>query len=109
MGFIDLTALRALPIVPLADRIAATERCPWRRKILCGEVHDDNAYAMGGVAGHAGLFSSARDLHTLLVRMNQCLHGKDGFLPQSLVREVLNKAELAACADFAILSLTPAR
>ena len=39
--------------------IAPTERCPWRRRVLCGEVHDDNAYAMGGVAGHAGLFSCA--------------------------------------------------
>ena len=34
----------------------ATENCPWRKKVLCGEVHDDNCYAMGGVAGHSGLF-----------------------------------------------------
>jgi CubicO group peptidase (beta-lactamase class C family) len=37
---------------------AATENCPWRKKILCGEVHDDNCYAMGGVAGHSGLFGN---------------------------------------------------
>ena len=48
-------------------RIAATEdqRPPWGRLdrgMLHGVVHDENAYAMGGVAGHAGLFSSARDL-----------------------------------------------
>ena len=36
----------------------ATENCPWRKKILCGEVHDDNCYAMGGVAGHSGLFGN---------------------------------------------------
>ena len=36
----------------------ATEKCPWRQKTLQGEVHDDNAWAMGGVAGHAGLFST---------------------------------------------------
>jgi uncharacterized protein YbbC (DUF1343 family)/CubicO group peptidase (beta-lactamase class C family) len=41
---------------------AATEMCPWRKKMMVGEVHDENAYAMGGVAGHAGLFSTARDL-----------------------------------------------
>lgn len=35
---------------------AATENCDWRKKILCGEVHDDNCYALGGVAGHSGLF-----------------------------------------------------
>ena len=35
---------------------AATESCSWRKKILQGEVHDDNCYAMGGVTGHSGLF-----------------------------------------------------
>ena len=37
---------------------AATEKCPWRQKILCGEVHDDNCYALGGVSGHSGLFGT---------------------------------------------------
>jgi len=41
---------------------AATEACPWRQKVMWGEVHDENAYAIGGVAGHAGLFSTADDL-----------------------------------------------
>jgi uncharacterized protein YbbC (DUF1343 family)/CubicO group peptidase (beta-lactamase class C family) len=44
------------------DQCAATERCPWRGKIMQGEVHDENAYAIGGVSGHAGLFSTAGDL-----------------------------------------------
>ncbi len=39
-------------------RFAATENCPWRKKILCGEVHDDNCYTLGGVAGHSGLFGN---------------------------------------------------
>jgi len=106
-GFIDLSQLRTRRLQPVEDIIAPTENCPWRKKILCGEVHDDNAYAMGGVAGHAGLFSSARDLHTLLVRMNRCLHGKDGFLPQSLVREFLTKDESAAHSNFALGWDTP--
>ena len=42
--------------------IAATERCPERGRVLVGEVHDLNAYALGGVAGHAGLFGSAADV-----------------------------------------------
>ncbi len=37
---------------------AATERCPWSGKMLCGRVHDENCRAMGGVAGHAGLFGT---------------------------------------------------
>jgi CubicO group peptidase (beta-lactamase class C family) len=49
------------PAVP-RDRIAATERDSARGGLIWGEVHDPNAWAMGGVAGHAGLFGSARDL-----------------------------------------------
>jgi beta-N-acetylhexosaminidase len=44
------------------SRIAPTENDPWRKRIVRGEVHDENAFAMGGVAGHAGLFSTAHDL-----------------------------------------------
>ncbi|TKD51050.1 serine hydrolase domain-containing protein [Sphingomonas baiyangensis] len=36
----------------------ATEYCQWRRRILKGEVHDENAFALGGAAGHAGLFGT---------------------------------------------------
>ena len=90
-AFVDLTKLRNRRLQPVNQTIAPTENCPWRKRILCGEVHDDNAYAMGGVAGHAGLFSSARDIHTLMVRLNHCFHGKDNFLPQSLVQEFLTK------------------
>lgn len=46
-------------------RIAPTEIDPWRQRQLRGEVHDENAFALGGVAGHAGLFSSAHDLARL--------------------------------------------
>ncbi len=42
----------------LRDRIAPTETDPWRGRLLIGEVHDENAWALGGVAGHAGLFGT---------------------------------------------------
>jgi beta-glucosidase-like glycosyl hydrolase/CubicO group peptidase (beta-lactamase class C family) len=43
--------------------IAPTEYdARWRKRLVQGEVHDENAYAMGGVSGHAGLFSTAPDL-----------------------------------------------
>ncbi len=51
-----------LPPASLLPRIAPTEIDPWRQRHLRGEVHDENASALGGIAGHAGLFSSARDL-----------------------------------------------
>ena len=92
-AFVDLTQLRTRRLQPVEEMIAPTENCPWRKRILCGEVHDDNAYAMGGVAGHAGLFSSVRDIHALLACLNRCLHGKDDFLPKALLEEFLAKDE----------------
>jgi CubicO group peptidase (beta-lactamase class C family) len=46
-------------------RIAPTEQDPWRQRLVRGEVHDENAFRLDGVAGHAGLFSSGRDLSRL--------------------------------------------
>jgi hypothetical protein len=47
----------------LKDRIAATEYQPWTdRGLVWGEVHDESAWSLGGVAGHAGVFSTASDL-----------------------------------------------
>lgn len=50
------------PDQSLFPRIAASEQCRWRKRMIVGEVHDENAASMGGVAGHAGLFSTACDL-----------------------------------------------
>ncbi len=47
-------------------RFAATEMCSWRGMLLEGVVHDENAYAVGGVAGHSGLFGNAAGVHVLL-------------------------------------------
>ena len=44
---------------PDPERCAATEHCTWRRRIMRGKVHDENAYALGGASGHAGLFGTA--------------------------------------------------
>jgi CubicO group peptidase (beta-lactamase class C family) len=47
---------------PDPARCAATERCTWRGRIMRGQVHDENAYALGGIAPHAGLFGTAPDI-----------------------------------------------
>ena len=86
-GFVDLSMMRAKKLAPVTDDIAPTERCAWRRKVLCGEVHDDNAYAMGGVAGHAGLFAPARDVHVLLSHLTACRLGAEGLVPAEIMRE----------------------
>jgi CubicO group peptidase (beta-lactamase class C family) len=50
------------PSDSLVYRIAPTEVSPPRGYPIDGEVHDENAFALGGVAGHAGLFGTASDL-----------------------------------------------
>ena len=56
---------RSNPPAALHDRIAPTEVCRWRGRRLVGEVHDENAGRLGGVSGHAGLFSTAADVARL--------------------------------------------
>ena len=53
------------PSKSLRYRMAPTEIDAWRGRKLLGEVHDENAFALGQVSGHAGLFSTARDLEKL--------------------------------------------
>jgi serine-type D-Ala-D-Ala carboxypeptidase len=58
--FVDLDS------TPHGIKFAATELCSWRNMLLEGAVHDDNAYVVGGIQGHAGLFGTARDVLSLL-------------------------------------------
>lgn len=61
---LGLQDTRFLPPRALAWRIAPTEHDEaWRGALVHGSVHDESAHALGGVAGHAGLFSTADDLH----------------------------------------------
>ena len=53
-----------LPAEHLRPRIAPTEEDSWRGRLLVGEVHDENAAALGGVAAHAGLFGTAAAVGT---------------------------------------------
>jgi CubicO group peptidase (beta-lactamase class C family) len=61
-GPLGMSDTRFRPDASLRERVAPTELNPPRGYPLRGEVHDENAYALGGVAGHAGLFSTASDL-----------------------------------------------
>lgn len=56
---------RDRPLCYPKEAFAATEACLWRRRTLRGEVHDENAFALGGYSGHAGLFGTADDVWAL--------------------------------------------
>jgi CubicO group peptidase (beta-lactamase class C family) len=63
---LHLTDTMYNPPAALRPRIAAEEYQPWTdRGIVWGSVHDENAYCVGGVSGHAGVFSTAHDLAVL--------------------------------------------
>lgn len=61
---------------PRNVQFAATERCPWRGTLIDGVVHDENAYAVGGIEGHSGLFGTAADVCRLLCVLLNDLCGK---------------------------------
>jgi CubicO group peptidase (beta-lactamase class C family) len=92
-GFVDIAVMRRRGLETVNEIIAPTAECPWRRKILCGEVHDDNAWAMGGVAAHAGLFTTATDIHTIASELINCYHGRSDTYSPDLVKEFWTRRE----------------
>lgn len=80
--FVDLSAAGTAGL-PADRQFAATENCPWRQKILDGEVHDDNAFVLGGIAGHAGLFGTAAAVCRFLTTLFKGYHQPDGAGPIS--------------------------
>ena len=63
---------------------AATERCTWRGRVVRGEVHDENAYALGGAAGHAGLFGT---IDGVLDAAQRLLQGADPWVTEIRKRQ----------------------
>jgi CubicO group peptidase (beta-lactamase class C family) len=66
------------------ERCVATERCAHRGEVNCGAVNDDNAWAAGGVAGHAGLFSVAREVAAVGQAWLDALHGRSHLLDREV-------------------------
>jgi serine-type D-Ala-D-Ala carboxypeptidase len=92
--FVDLKSAAKTARARQGRAFAATERCPWRGRVLVGEVHDENAYAMGGVSGHAGLFGTIQDVAALAeVWLDSFLRSK-GFFEPDLVRQFWQKSEV---------------
>ncbi len=76
-----------VPPLAAAENVAATEFSNWRFRMIRGEVHDENAAAMGGVSGHAGLFSTASDLAIFCMMMlNGGTYGGKRILREGTIR-----------------------
>ena len=72
-------------------QMAPTEDDPWRGRVLQGEVHDENAYMLGGVAGHAGLFGTAEAVGCLSHVWLNAVCDKDSLFSSSLAKEFVKK------------------
>ncbi len=70
------TELTYTPPRSWRSRFAPTGVSAWRGRMLAGEVHDDNCRALGGLAGHAGLFGTARAVGCFARWLLQSVHGR---------------------------------
>lgn len=57
------------------EQFAPTEDCAWRKRIMRGEVHDENTWSFGGVSSHAGLFGSIEDVSAVGLNIRSQLQG----------------------------------
>ena len=103
-----------LPLIqksaPDPHHFADTEYCPWRGKILSGQVHDENCYVLGGVAGHAGLFGTASEVKCILDAILDTLSTGKSSTPWSIevLSEFLRPAHLDPSSTWALGFDTPA-
>src|SRR5262249_6059003 len=87
---------------------APTERCPWRGRLVQGEVHDENAWALGGLSSHAGLFGSIDDVswYGLFLR-SQLMGISKTFLKSRTVKVFTNRARSLGKGDWALGFMMP--
>ncbi len=92
------------------DQFAATEDCSWRKKIIQGVVHDENAYALGGYSGHAGLFGIAEEVYILadLLRTHSNGQKADCLRPET-VRTFFSQQKLVKGSTWALGWDTPSQ
>jgi CubicO group peptidase (beta-lactamase class C family) len=103
----DLRFLNLMRPQPNEVSYASTEHCPWRGRILTGEVHDENAWMMGGVAGHAGLFGTAHQVWQFAQRLLDGLHGRAWLVSTATLRTFTTRQGLPEGSTWALGWDTP--
>ncbi len=89
------------------NSVAATEDDPWRGRVLRAEVHDENAYAMGGVAGHAGLFGTASAVLAVSGAWLEGCLGRGNLFSPELVRHFVTRQDRTAGSSWGLGWDTP--
>ena len=85
------------------DQFAATEDCPWRMEIVLGRVHDENAHVLGGYSGHAGLFSAAEEIYTLVNLLREHYRGeREDYIGPETVRIFFSQQNIVKGSSWAL-------
>lgn len=91
----------------MINLIAPTECDSWRERLLCGEVHDENAAALGGVAGHAGLFGTAEAALAVTGAWLMGYHRQPSILNPEVVRDFVRRQTTVPGSSWALGWDTP--
>jgi len=92
------------------EQFSATEMCQWRGRIIRGETHDENAHAVGGYSGHAGLFGTAEAVFRLCsLLMDTHAGSRDEHLSPETVRHFFTRQETVRGSTWALGWDTPSR
>ncbi len=86
MGFIDLALMRRKNLSPMVEMFAPMGECPQRGRMIVGEPWDENAWVMGGVAGHSGCFGTGLDVHTWALELSRAYRGESELFAQDTLR-----------------------
>lgn len=88
---------------------APTERCPWRKRVLQGEVHDENAWSFGGVAPHAGLFGTADEVMNWALRLRKAYLHDTSYVDSKVTRYFVNRRVPRAIGDWGLGFMKPSK
>lgn len=86
---------------------APTERCPWRGRILQGEVHDENAWALGGIAPHAGLFGTVEDVGNWGLALRRTFQGCREIMAPATLKKFVRRHTRPKQGDWGWLFMKP--
>ena len=99
------TFLSTVPLLmPFKKAVfAATQDCPWRKRVIQGEVDDENAWALGGYSGHSGLFGPAEEVYVVVNLLREHYFGtrKDYFKPET-VKAFLTRQDMVKGSDWCL-------
>jgi CubicO group peptidase (beta-lactamase class C family) len=92
------------PSMPFKKAVfAATRDCPWRKRVIQGEVDDENAWALGGYSGHAGLFGPAEEVYDLVNLLRAHYFGmRDDYFKPETVRTFFTRQNMVKGSDWCL-------